>query len=422
MKYNALLVAAAAAEPLTIKLESRSHSLNLSNWWNVTDFQWYGKVSVGTPPQEFNLLIDTGSTDLVIPKKGCSTCDDHASFDPQKSETYSDKPGYKFVASYDTSGDAQPYAKPLSTEGKIITDTVTIGGLSAENQTFFLGGDFPKELGKDPMGPNIDGIFGIGPPGSSVFSALNKTFTPTFWNLVKSEQLDPVFSLFLNTGNDSIGEMTLGGVDSSKYEGELTKVPFNETVVALGGSWYIDNPAYYVNKAITPSLENATSLQSVAHLDTGTAYIMAPDHQTAKDMYAAISPEIILLDKLGVWGGPCDVVKKLEPELTFTVGSGNRLVNLTMPKDAFNLGEHPSHPGQCQTVILHAPKPISDLAAVWILGSPVLKGYYTVWDGKNLELGVGQLKEEHREPVTPGTSIATTLAPCWALIAVFALI
>ncbi|RKL25805.1 hypothetical protein BFJ68_g432 [Fusarium oxysporum] len=83
-----------------------------------------------------------------MPKKGCSTIGDHASLGPTKSETYSDKPVY------------------------------------CREPAFFLGGDFPKELGKGPMGPNINGIFGIGPPGSSVFSAL-KTFTPTLWNLVK---------------------------------------------------------------------------------------------------------------------------------------------------------------------------------------------------------------------------------------------
>ncbi|KAJ0135576.1 hypothetical protein HZ326_21400 [Fusarium oxysporum f. sp. albedinis] len=109
-----------------------------------------------------------------------------------------------------------------------------------------------------------------------------------------------------------MGEMTLGGVDTSEYEGELKKVPFNETVVSLGGSWYINNPANYINRTVT-------------HL--------------------------------------------LKMQRIF-----------------------------------------------------ILKGYYTVWDGKNLELGVGQLMEEGREPA-PKTSFTTTLAPCWALVAnLFALI
>ncbi|KAF4448283.1 Pepsin B [Fusarium austroafricanum] len=431
MKFITALAAisAASAEPLTIKLQARAQKTNikLDNWWNFTDYQWYGKVSVGTPPQEFNVIFDTGSSDLVLTKKGCPTCGDHATFDAEKSSTYSDKPGYKFTAGYDTGGDAQQYAEPVTIKGKIVTDVVTIGGLKAENQTFFVGEGWPEKVGKDPLGPNVDGIFGIGPPGESNFGTqINKTFTSTFWNLVEAGKLDPVVSFALNSGKDSSpGEITLGGVDSSKYEGELTKVKFNKEFVAVGKSWFIENPANYANNKSIKS--SNSSLPTVALLDTGTAYIQTPDFQTAKNMYATISPEIKPLDKLGVWGAPCDVVKKLEPELTFTIGSGDKLVNLTMPKDAFNLGEHPAHPGKCQTVILNAPKPVTDLANLWIIGGPVLKGYYTVWDGKNLELGVGKLKatetSTEKPTNTPGASSAPRVKPYWALIAViFALL
>lgn len=231
-------------------------------------------------------------------------------------------------------------------QGRIVTDVVTIGDATADNQTFFLSDDeYPKELGENPLGPNIDGIFGLGPPGASVFNhEFNKSFTTTFWNLVESGQLpEPVFSLLLNSGRDSpSGEAKLGGIDSSKYEGELTKVVFNSSVTAMVGEWFIDNSAFYIDKkSVKNSATGKPFTQAVSLLDTGTAFIMAPDHQTAKDMYAAISPEIKLLDKLGVWGAPCGVMEKLKPELTFTVGSGDKLVNLTMPVDAFNLGEHP---------------------------------------------------------------------------------
>ncbi|KAF5013283.1 hypothetical protein FDECE_712 [Fusarium decemcellulare] len=441
MKLVSTLVAGlatASAEPITIKLEGRAQkpspvNVKLTNWWNVTDYQWYGKVSVGTPPQEFNVLFDTGSTDLLLPKKGCTSCSDHNTFDPSKSSSYSKQPNIDFTASYGTAGNAEPLSKPASMDTKIVTDTVTIGDVSVGNQTFILADDYPKELGQNPLGPNIDGIFGLGPPGASVLSqATNKTFTTTFWNLVESEQLpEPVFSLYLNSGNGSpSGEATLGGIDSSRYEGDLTKVPFNETITGMVGEWFIDHPAFYVNKEpVKNSATNKPFPGSLALLDSGTAYIQAPDHQTAKDIYASISPEIKLLDKLGVWGAPCDVMNKLQPELTFTVGAGDKLVNLTMPKDAFNLGEHPAHPGQCQTVILHSPEPISELATIWIIGSPVLKGYYTVWDGKNLELGVGKLKGSATNgssagttspSSTPTTAGAGVLTPCWGALALVA--
>ena len=273
---------------------------------------------------------------------------------------------------------------------------VSINGLSVENQTFLLCDSYPTELGENPTGPGIDGIFGLGPPGSSVFSSsFNETFTTTFWHFIASELVpEPVFSFYLNAGADAAhGELTLGGTDSSKYQGELQKVDFNETVTSLVGEWFIDNPTFFVNGQSVKNSKTGDGFPgAVSLLDTGTAYILTPDYQTAKDIYAKISPEIKLLDKLGSWGAPCDVMEKLSPELTFTIGSGDKTVNITMAKDSFNLGEHKSHPGKCQGVILHSPEPISDLASIWVIGSPVLKNYYTVWDGGNMQLGVAELK------------------------------
>ncbi|CAM1507785.1 Fc.00g046330.m01.CDS01 [Cosmosporella sp. VM-42] len=421
---TSLAAVSAAAKPLTITLEGRrttkrssASDIELTSWHEVTDFQWYGKVSVGTPAQEFNLLFDTGSTDLIIPRKGCTTCSNYALYDTSKSSTYSNKPGYTFSAFFGTGGDSQPLSRPAAIHGHIVSDVVSIGGLSIENQTFLLANAYPTELGDNPTGPDIDGIFGLGPPGSSGFSSDYKdTFTTTFWNLVASESVpEPVFSFYLNAGADvAHGELTLGGTDPSKYEGELQKVDFNETVTGLVGEWFIDNPKFYVNnQSVKDSKTGDEFPGAVSLLDTGTAYIMTPDYQTAKDIYAEISPEIKQLDKLGSWGAPCDVMKKLSPQLTFTIGTGDKTINVTMAKDSFNLGEHDNHPGKCQGVILNSPEPISDLASIWVIGSPVLKNYYTVWDGANMQLGVAELKasvtggDNGSSPTTSPTSAPT---------------
>ena len=51
--------------------------------------EYYLNVSIGTPPRQFLLQLDTGSADLGIPKWGCKSCTRHANrrYVPSKSST-----------------------------------------------------------------------------------------------------------------------------------------------------------------------------------------------------------------------------------------------------------------------------------------------------------------------------------------------
>ena len=59
------------------------------NITNAGDIQYYGTVSVGTPPTDLTVVFDTGSSDLWIPAKNCKMCKKGGTrWDHDKSSTY----------------------------------------------------------------------------------------------------------------------------------------------------------------------------------------------------------------------------------------------------------------------------------------------------------------------------------------------
>ncbi|KAK9419731.1 putative Peptidase A1 domain-containing protein [Seiridium unicorne] len=94
----------------------------------------------------------------------------------------------------------------------------------------------------------------------------------------------------------------------------IKKIYFNVTVTQLAGEWFVDSPEFYIDgKVVENSSSGSPFPGSQSLVDTFTAYIQTPDYQTALDIYAAISPEIVQIDKVGAWGAPCVTMERLQP-------------------------------------------------------------------------------------------------------------
>jgi len=280
-----------------------------------------------------------------------------------------------------------PLGENQNVTGVVVTDTVNIGGLSIEKQTLLLADVVAPAFNAMPA----DGVLGLPPIPASHLST-NQTL-PFYWALNSTGQLTSnVFSFYLATGASGKGQggqLTLGGIDDSKHDGPINYVGLNSTLVQNFGEWLMNAPAMTVNGNTTVLSDPS----SIALLDTGTAYILAPDVKTAKAIYAAISPKIRQIDQKGAWGAECDIFKGLSPSLTFTLSdaSGTKL-NVTMDKSAFNVGPYPGQNGICQAVVLHPVPALNVGVPFWTIGSPLLKQYYTVWDGTAQKIGFSNIK------------------------------
>jgi hypothetical protein len=118
-------------------------------------------------------------------------------------------------------------------QGTAFRDTVIIGEATGVSQIL---GAANMTTGFNLVRP-IDGILGLGPSGSNSGNVAGFGSTPTFVEtLVAQNQIsNPIFGIFVNPlGTDGTpegtGEITFGGIDESKIQGQVTWVPQNEPV------------------------------------------------------------------------------------------------------------------------------------------------------------------------------------------------
>lgn len=174
------------------------------------DAQYYGPVSIGTPEQNFEVVYDTGSSNLWVPAANCSlSCWFHPKFQPSKSSTYQPN-GTIFNIMYG-SGPVNGF------EGD---DTVTLGGKKITGQTFAEITN-ASGLGEAFLVSKFGGIMGLAWPTISVTGA-----TPVFFNLMNQyPSLEKKFAFYLPDTSGNQGTFTMGGVDKSRFTGNLHSVP-----------------------------------------------------------------------------------------------------------------------------------------------------------------------------------------------------
>lgn len=277
-------------------------------------------VTVGTPGQPIGLQLDTGSSDIWFPASSARECEGNSgncilgSYNYKQSSTYSDPDLSEFQIQYvDGSG----------VSGNYITDVLNIGSTKITNLTMAAA---------TTLNGLTYGIMGVG-FRSDESSAVTSTGQPgfTFPNLVdvmQSEGLinSRLYSLWLDDLNSNTGSILFGGVDSSKYKGDLIALPIqidsqSQSITSFTVAWTgLSISGGGNNLNASPS-----SPQPVV-LDSGTSLLYLPNDIT-EQIFNGVG--VISTQNFGDVV-PCSLAND---DLTFSFtfgGSGGATVNVSL--------------------------------------------------------------------------------------------
>lgn len=367
--------------------------LDLKKYKNINaplynqDYFYTLNVSIGNPPQNFELLLDTGSSDLWVMDSSNPYCLGNEDLDLSVAYQFNcSLVGGLFDSNvsssyqYNNSAFYIRYGDGTMAKGDYGTDTVYLG--EEDNQVPNVG------FGIGKVTNSTIGVLGIGLENNEASNFKgNQSYTyQNFPYALKNAGLIDKVAYSLSLPQKGTGDIIFGGVDKGKYVGGLWTIP-------LTG----DSTLSVINTGITANSEACTegewvsSSNITALIDSGTTLTFLPDPivKSIAEVYNATyryDIEAYAID--------CEV--GANPDYYFTFFFGEVEIRVPLLHTLYDGTEVAGYP-----VLGARGEPLCVLGFTGvgsqneaILGNAFLRSAYVVYNLEDLEVNLGQARLE----------------------------
>ncbi|MCJ1394672.1 hypothetical protein MMC18_007552 [Xylographa bjoerkii] len=370
---------ALAPRVLGLDIQRQSHPIEKLRKRGHTDMPLYptnnawiyvANVSIGTPPQTVSIQIDTGSSDFWVNTPNSNQCTSGPFGCPFGTYSANASSTYQYVNSllFDS------YLAGTNVSGDFATDVLSFAGATLKNLT----------MGIAYESFDLVNIWGIGQPNNEGFAKGLQQYPNSPFQMVQNGLIQsPTYSLWMNSPNATAGSLLFGGVDTSKYQGQLATLPVEKNSSGLYDYFRVNLSSISLNGS--PVSTNASEFPQTAVLDTGNPLTIVPD-----DTFQNIVAELNLTNMVmnGLAYTPCSLASSAVI-FTFQFAGVNISVpisSLVTAPNALALQAYTGgnfkvpDPGMC--VLMIVPMALTRSTYI-VLGDSFLENAYVVHDLAN---------------------------------------
>eukprot|EP00927_Polykrikos_kofoidii_P039494 TRINITY_DN3385_c0_g1_i4.p1 TRINITY_DN3385_c0_g1~~TRINITY_DN3385_c0_g1_i4.p1 ORF type:complete len:473 (-),score=94.62 TRINITY_DN3385_c0_g1_i4:93-1454(-) len=313
---------------------------------------YFGRLAIGSPPQIFAVVFDTGSGNLMVPSDECESiaCQRHERFAQAASSSSRDVncDGTEVDGLFGADEVTITFGTGHIT-GRCVEDRICLGNLCTTG-AFIASTDESRH----PFASfAFDGVLGLALDNMSQ----GPTFSMMSRLLSEGKLLRPIFSVFLSDAEGEVSEVTFGDVKTEHMASEF----FWVDVTKESGYWEVS----IQDVALDGVLQSICEDCRVA-VDTGTSQLAGPGEVITK------LAELLKVES------DCSNYDSL-PDLGFVIGG--HILNL-QPVDYVDNSDGVFC--DVSLMVLDVPPPKGPL---FVFGIPFLQKFYTVYDHESKQVG-----------------------------------